>query len=445
VTDSRDASTGFIISSDSELKSRNQNGRETRKFIEAQATLAKIAGTVGGKQPFPHPFPARMPEEVAREAVLGLTKPGQIVLDPMAGSTTIPYVAHRLGRAGIGRDIDPLSVLLGRSRCANLSGDSVREFCDVVLREAQRAVRGLRTGHRYTTHLDEEDRAFLRYWFPPKATLQLFALSKAICKRSADARALVAASVLSSLVIARQAGCSYALDLSRSRPHKMPSKKPCLPFEIWSKKTDAFVRFFDQTSRDTPFASVSMCIGDARKLDLVDRSVDAIITSPPYVDAVDYLRTSKFSLIFFGCDLQSLRDIRARSIGTQVGLVADTGSKEINELLRAHALDDRRRAILRRYLWDLRCMLAESFRVLRPGGPALFVLGPSILSRRRYDSIDVFSRIANAVGFRMIGSTRRDLNASHRSLPAPNRNRRRDPLHKRMTCEHYVLLEKPKS
>src|SRR5262245_40089604 len=90
------------------------------EFVNFQRVLANIAGTLGdttrGRQPFPHPFPARMPEEVATAAVIGLTKPGDVVLDPMSGSGTVPYVARRIGRVAIARDVDPLAVVLSRAR-----------------------------------------------------------------------------------------------------------------------------------------------------------------------------------------------------------------------------------------------------------------------------------------------------------------------------------------
>ena len=47
--------------------------------------------------------------------------------------------------------------------------------------------------------------------------------------------------------------------------------------------------------------------GDARHLDLRDRSVDLVITSPPYLNAIDYLRCSKFSLVWMGYSVGELR------------------------------------------------------------------------------------------------------------------------------------------
>ena len=40
------------------------------------------------------------------------------------------------------------------------------------------------------------------------------------------------------------------------------------------------------------------------------------MTSPPYLNAIDYMRTSKFSLVFLGSRLNELRAIRSAAIGT---------------------------------------------------------------------------------------------------------------------------------
>jgi len=427
-------------------KNNQQTRCRTVAFVRLQEVLATISSTRGGITKFPHPFPARMPEEVATAAVMGLTKPGDVVLDPMSGSSTVPYVSRRLGRIAIARDVDPLSILLGRTRCAHPDPDIVRKFCGDVLKEARAAIYRVRAPTRYVANLSDEDRAFLAYWFPTKAVLQLFALSDAICKRSADPAGVVGAIILSSLIISHENGASYARDLSRSRPHKVDSKKVRLPFDIWPEKVNAFSKFFDRTSTPMPLAPVSIKLGDARNLhDLEDESVDAIITSPPYLDAVDYIRTSKFSLIFLGCNLESLRAIRSTSIGTQVGLASGLGDSALDEMAEKCVSDAGRKAKVRRYLWDLKTVLDESFRVLRRGGLGLYILGPSILSRRDYDSIEVFSQIAEQAGLRAVGSTRRDLNATNRSMPPPNRQQRGQTINQRMTCEHYVIVRKPSS
>lgn len=48
---------------------------------------------------------APFPDELARRCILPTSLPGDVILDPFAGSGTVPRVADELGRIGIGTDI----------------------------------------------------------------------------------------------------------------------------------------------------------------------------------------------------------------------------------------------------------------------------------------------------------------------------------------------------
>lgn len=58
-----------------------------------------------------HSFPSRFPPQLPAHFIEALTKPGDVVMDPMAGSGTTVLEAVPLGRHGLGFDLDPLSVL----------------------------------------------------------------------------------------------------------------------------------------------------------------------------------------------------------------------------------------------------------------------------------------------------------------------------------------------
>lgn len=61
-----------------------------------------------------------------------------------------------------------------------------------------------------------------------------------------------------------------------------------------------------------------MLRGDARSLPLANNSVDLIVTSPPYANAIDYMRAHKFSMYWLGLDYDYLVNLRKRYIGAEV-------------------------------------------------------------------------------------------------------------------------------
>jgi DNA modification methylase len=400
--------------------------------------IVSVSGdTRRGRKPFPHPFPARMPIEVAEAAVKAISIPGEVVLDPMAGSGVVPKAALLAGRKAVGFDIDPLAVAQSRALCAKiLSSDLEAICCEVVQRAKLVAGKELLS---VWEGLDEEEERFIDYWFDRTHANQLFALSLAIDQFAKRDEWPVLATLFSSLIIARDSGSSRALDLSRSRPHRVDSKVVRAPFELWHRQVVAFQRYYD-ASQIAGRAEIGL--GDARDLDIEDDSIDAVITSPPYLNAIDYLRTSKFSLLFLGSKLKDLRKVRARSIGTEVGLAAGHLPGALEDMVEKGVADSKRRPLVRRYMLDLRDALAEAYRVLKPGRQAIFVMGPSILSRREYDAARVLGAVARSVGFRPTGDGRRDILQARRSLPPPKRSERGLDINKRMTCEFYVALMK---
>jgi DNA modification methylase len=392
-----------------------------------------------GQKPFPHPFPARMPIEVASAAVQALTKPGDIVLDPMAGSGAVAKAAIAAGRRAIAIDIDPLAVIQARALCAKPGTVQFDAVAKRLIEQAHKLKADRPFLRAQWKALDDEGRKFINYWFPKPYADQLFSLSVALDDVTDANLWPVFATLISSLIISRGSGASMAMDLSRSRPHRVASKTPRAPFDAWDRQVNLFRRYYEAFA---PTAEANIHVGDARKLVLPNASVDAIVSSPPYLNAIDYLRTSKFSLIFLGSRLSELRTIRATSVGTEVGLPPGQLPPRLDILVDKGVSDASRRPMVRRYIGDLRTTLMEAYRVLKPGGHALYVMGPSILSRRDYDAAAVLSEIAKTVGFKALGHGRRDISASRRSLPPPRRSGRSSSINKRMTCEYFIALSK---
>lgn len=413
--------------------------------VEPIFQIEKIVSIQGdirrGARPFPHPFPARMPVEVAQAAVSVLSKPGDIILDPMIGSGVVAKASLALGRKVMGRDIDPLAVVQSRALCAGITEDRLESLANAVHKSASRILKSKKYIEAEWRRLDDEGGRFIRYWFRKRHADELFALSLAIDNEIGAADWPIFAAIFSSLIISRGSGASRAMDLSRSRPHRVDSKIPKSPLEHWPRQLAAFHSYYKKSSLS---GSADIKVGDARNLRIPDESIHAIITSPPYLNAIDYMRTSKFSLIFLGSRLHELRTIRARAVGTEVGLAPGHLPKALDTAVAKRVSDPKRRPMVRRYLFDLCNALSESFRVLKPGGHALYVMGPSILSRRNYDAAKVLCEVAREVGFRPVGHGRRDLSETRRSLPPPRRSKSADSMNKRMTCEFYVVMTKEK-
>ena len=389
-----------------------------------------------------HPFPARMPLTLAEHIIENMTTSDTVILDPMVGSGTTMIAAKRLGRLGMGFDLDPLAVLMTRVSTRTYNVNDINQTKNHIFVNAQEIANQKRLSY-FKQDLSKQCRDFVQYWFPPASQKQLFALAVSISQLQKSSLKDLAWVVFSSLIIAKSSGASYAMDISRSRPHKRLDKPLISPFDVWEERFDSLIKRLPFTTDNNHDTKIDVKEGDARSLNLADNSVDFVFTSPPYQNAVDYIRAHKFSLIWMGHNLDYLREIRGTMIGTERGLESLDGlPPKIETKLCQNLTEKPKQAKMRRYLSDLGKSLSEIGRVLYPNGLAVLVLGPTMINSKRSDAADVISRIGKKYGFVLVGQTIRSLNSVRRSLPPPAIVNKQNDMGQRMRREVLVALRK---
>ena len=244
-----------------------------------------------------HPFPARMAPELVWSELPELSSRRLRVLDPMAGSGTTLVTAALRGHEVIGYDRDPLAVLIARSWLASVRPNSLVIKGEEILTEARIRARTMKVRNAYPAGADPETKSFVRYWFDSTNRIQLAALSESISLTRDHALRDLLWCAFSRLIITKKVGVSLAMDVSHSRPHRTYEKAPVNAFDRFARAIRQVIGGlpFSSERSDRPTASVDF--GDARKLPIPDKSVDVVITSPPYLNAIDYIRGHKFSLI----------------------------------------------------------------------------------------------------------------------------------------------------
>lgn len=371
------------------------------------------------------------------------------VLDPMAGSGTVLALARSLGHRAIGFDLDPLAVLMAKVWTTPLDRDVVRRQGYDVLKRAQAVADDMNTEQAFPLHADDETRAFVRYWFDARARKQLSALAQSIHRIRNGKNEAALWCALSRLIIAKQAGASRAMDLSHSRPHRVFARAPVLPFDAFHRAVDKVLAscIGDRDAARGP--KVEVLEGDARRLPVESSSIDLIITSPPYLNAIDYMRCSKFSLVWMGHRVSELRRIRSESVGAEVSPARGSADTEIHEVINAlklrPKLANRQSGMLTRYVADMRMSLKEASRVLRPGGRAVYVIGENTIHGTFIPNAAIVEAVASLAGLRTSSVVARMLPASRRYMPPPARCRGNVGLDGRMRREVVLSLVKPRS
>lgn len=193
-----------------------------------------------------------------------------------------------------------------------------------------------------------------------------------------------------------------------------------------------------------PSAEVSVSLGDARDLQgVADKSIAAVVTSPPYLNAIDYIRGHKLALIWLGFPLGRLRDIRSSSIGTERAPDASYDPRRIDALLEgspcADALPGRFEKMFRRFAGDMDLVVGEVARVLEHSGRATFIMGNSSIRGVPVDNAGVVTAAAESHGLVLKSRDERELPANSRYLPPPDRAR--SALSRRMRSEVVLTFQ----
>ena len=345
------------------------------------------------------------------------------VLDPMAGSGTVLAVAQASGHKTMGFDTDPLAVLMAKVWTTPICPEAVFAKSKEVLWRARKLCQDIPLREAYPKDANTETRNFIRYWFDGRARRQLTSLAITIDRLRDDRLRDALWCAFSRLIITKQAGASRAMDLSHSRPHRTFDKAPILPFEkfVAAAKVVAYNCVTTLENETTPVSIVRR--GDARLLPIESDSVDLVITSPPYLNAIDYIRCNKFSLIWLGYQISTLRTIRAGNIGTEIALPYGLKTDEIRDAAERigdiSSLGRRYEGILDRYIQDMSKALYEIWRVLRPNGRAVLVIGDSMIRGKFIKNSDALSFLAERLGLCLENRTTRELPPNRRYLPPP--------------------------
>jgi len=375
-----------------------------------------------------HPFAARFPHGLAGYFINGLTRPGDTVLDPMCGSGITLLEGWLAGRSVVGVDLDPLARRQSAARTTALDLHVVRDAGHATLRRATNLYAGIGDPADPLTAIrdgmDAATRQFLDYWFFPETQQELAALILAIrAEPDANLRNLLEV-IFSSTIVTKSGGVSRARDLAHTRPHRIADKMPRRPIRVFADLLNRAADAYAAVNPDTVGES-RIVAGDARVLPLPDDSVDLIVTSPPYANALDYMRAHKFSLAWLGDPIPSLTDLRAQYIGSEsvgnraeqsvsAGLPA-TVQSVVDQLAVKDAPKSR---VLRRYFADMSAAIGEMTRVLRPSAAAIIVVGPSVMRGILIPTHQCLADISASAGLDVVGVAPRNLDRDRRMMPA---------------------------
>lgn len=297
-----------------------------------------------------HAYPARAHPVTARRLVEGLTQPGATVLDPFCGSGTVLVEAMLAGRDAIGTDLNPFAVMLARSKTYPRTKEQTAKIVAAAEGVAAFADARRKAKAGATRRLPREDVAI----FAPHVLLELDSLRAGIAKAPPETRpdlSLILSSIL--VKLSQKKG-----DTSEETAEKRIAAG--YPARLFVKRAVDFARRHDELASllPSPRPKARVYEDDALRLGKVkDASVDAVITSPPYVATYDYLAHHELRMRWLGLDP---RKLEAHEIGSRRRYTKLEPQRARGEWTR-----------------ELEKLLSALARVTKPGAPLVLLMADS--------------------------------------------------------------------
>lgn len=391
-----------------------------------------------------HAFAAKFPPQLPRAFIRSLTRYGDVVLDPMMGSGTTVVEALLEGRRGIGLDIDPLALRLSTVKTTRLELDNLRYASDKVLLRANAILSdGKIIEKELRRRFDTRTQTFINYWFLPTTQRELMALVLAIEDVTDRSVRHFLELTFSSIIVTKSGGVSLARDLAHSRPHLDKTKVPKNALEQYALRLRK--NFVSIAQLKTNGNLTAVLAGDARDMPVAAGSIDLIVTSPPYANAIDYMRAHKFSLVWLGGSVVTLSKLRAGYIGSErTEHISETPLPDMPQMITQQLAkrDHIRAAILRKYFIDMKSVFLEFHRVLRNNAAAIVVVGTSLMRGMDVQTHYCLADIAAAIGFDVVGVVKRILDRNKRMMPARFGKKTNSMIEQRMHEEYVIGLIK---
>lgn len=396
------------------------------------ATKMKQIRLAFSGDPFPHVthymfrYPAKFHPPVVRKLIDTYSDPSDTVLDPFGGSGTTAVEAALGGRHSISTDIDPLAVFVGRAKTTRIR-----------ILELQTTIAKFRSGlsEFRRSSAEYERRKFsdiknstlrnnvkaeslwlpaipnLQHWFRRYVLVDLGRILKLIHGMElpeSHRRFLLLgfASIIRNASNADPVPVS-GLEVTAHMRHKDERGRIVDPFRLLDvaliKNFKALCEYCEATNAAT--SAIFRRVDATRLTSHVTSRVDAVITSPPYHNAVDYYR--RHTLEMYWLRMTDSPADRLRLLPQYIGratvpmthtlLAEPTPEVELikrwEKRIRAEA--PARANAFKHYVVAMHKTFHELHRLLPKGRPAIFVVGKSTWNGYSIPTADLLASLSS--------------------------------------------------
>lgn len=370
-------------------------------------------------------YPAKFHPPIVRLLIERYTTEGQTILDPFVGSGTLLVEALLLKRGAIGWDVDPVATAVAAVKARRYSPRKIQQSAQIMLASISKFRRPdaeykmrmhvdlarhvytpqVRALHRYVPPIPNIEHWFRRYVIVDLARILKVIETATVPSSHRQFFRVVFASIIRNSSNADPVPVS-GLEVTSHMRRRDEAGRIIDPFALFSRAVEraiaAAIEFYKATGRIKP--AVVECRDATASVRRIELSVDAVITSPPYQGAVDYYRRHTLETYWLG--YARSREDRLRAMDRYLGrlkipmrdpllkrvLVKGTLASRWETKIRKVSTE--RANAFRHYINGMRLVFCALTKILRPGAPAIFVIGNSKWAGAEIPTRELFCEVA---------------------------------------------------
>lgn len=389
-----------------------------------------------------HRYPAKFLPDVVRKIIEDYAQGSNMIADLFAGCGTTLVEAKIHGISSVGTDINPVAQLITKVKTTPLPPD--------VLQRAYNALVELFNEYNEANFAEIKKHERIDYWFTPSQKAKIAFLYEKVFRLNIDDDMKDFFYVCISHILKN---CSWWLQ-SGTKPQKDPKKELADPFDEFCRHCKKMMgwneNFYNELNHrgylDVPCA---IHLDDARHTSIPAESINAIITSPPYVTSYEYADIHQLTAYWMEY-ISDIHEFRKKFIGSSYsGNISLTvsGSKQAQKIV--DALSEKSNHIARdvaQYFNDMQEVAREMHRVLAPNGHACIVIGNTKIKEVQIKSAEVFYEFLRDSGLKKVEVIKRSI--PHKLMPtlrdkSTGRFTKQDnPNCKKVYPNEYIIIMK---
>lgn len=242
-------------------------------------------------------YPSKIKPSIAHYLVILFSKPHEIVLDPFSGVGTIPFEACLNTRKGIGIDLSPFAFNVTNSKVHKINKLKVNDIIEEIRKEIE-ILREI-----------EIPECEAKPFYHPDTFKEILIAKKYFQNNNISPEKSF---VFSCLLHILHGNRPYALSRRSHNIIPIPPKGDFIYKSLIKSLSEKTDRLLEKALPDG-FTEGSAFLGDACDMEIESKSIDKIITSPPFLGTTEFLRQNRIRLWFCGWDADKITALKRSS------------------------------------------------------------------------------------------------------------------------------------